>query len=159
MNPPGDGVDSVVCLNLKTDRRAVHVDDSCPAGYGKTFGSRSEMLDFHVSADAPLIFLEQVGDRVSGRVFEVGDEPGSRQDGRHSLIGETDPIVRPDQDRLFAGEADARRLFQGLAPRERCMDSISISRIRVEFGQSESRPGLACNEGSPAFRFEFDVNP
>ena len=100
--PLRDRLDAVVSLDLERDDRAVDMDHPGAAGHGEALRGRGEMLDLDERPDAPLVLLQAGGDRVAGRVLEMGDQPGGRQDRGHPRIGEADPIVeaRPSMDLL-----------------------------------------------------------
>ena len=71
------------------------------------------MLDFEEGADAPLVLGEARGDGVPGGVFEVGDEPGGREDRRHPVVGEHDPVRGADDQAFFGGHPDSGRILHG----------------------------------------------
>ncbi len=83
----------VVRFNLKHYKRSIDVDDFSNTNDLLAEGSWCQMLDVNGRSDAPLVRFEQRSERIDGGVFELPDQCGRTQDGRHGLVREINRVL------------------------------------------------------------------
>jgi hypothetical protein len=114
MKAAGDCLQPVVRLDLKGDDGPVDPDHARLAEDAESFGHRGKVLDLDERAHAPLVILQERGDRGPSRVFQVGNQPGSRQDRRHHVVGKDDPVRWADDHPFLGAGSDPGSRLQGV---------------------------------------------
>src|SRR3954452_8508737 len=113
MDSSRDRLHAVVGVDLEGDDLAGDMDHARPAGYREALGRRGQVFDVDHRPHASLMVLEANSEGVAGGVFQVGDQPGRREDRRHPAVREADPVLRAHGDDLLPAQTDPRNLLHG----------------------------------------------